>query len=283
MKDKIWIFLLVGLTLALNVAAKPPEKEDNLPLEVLPDITNEIPLSNRQTNWFRCQDSLTDVAYSKEKNLEVTLKGKNGYVKFLEKRGENGEPVFQSGQTELIFNCSGTMYKLLVTPKNISSRTVLLARGQSERMEKNLIALAPKSEDERILELLKKVYLDRIPEGWEVSQGGTEVSVYKGLSAELKREVHVEGTGYKVLEYVLESERDGFELEEKLFNRVEFAKNPVAIAVDPLHLDKGEKARLLVVERLNQDRGLPLVVGKAGGDKPSQETPPVSFGNEGQP
>jgi len=48
-------------------------------------------------------------------------------------------------------------------------------------------------------------------------------------------------------------------------------------------LDKGEKARLLIVERLNQDRGLPLVVGKTGGNKQTKEAPTGTFGNEEQP
>jgi len=232
------------------------------PLTVQPDITNEIRLSNRDNNWVRCDQPITDVQFSEEKNINVLIKGKNAYIKFLLSTTPGGKTKYERQRSEFIVNCSGRMYKILAWPRNVESQTVILTRGGKEMMEANLQSLAPLSEDEQISKVLLNVWKGEIPDTWDVTQESVEVAAFKSLEAHQTRVIKIDGPGYRVREFVLKSHRNGLRLREKDFLRLEFSKSPIAIAADPMLLNRGQTARLVIVESVNQDRSLPLVIGR---------------------
>jgi len=233
------------------------------PLKAHPDITNELRLSNRDNNWIRCDQPISDVQFSEEKYIKVLIKGKSAYIKFLVITGPGGKDKFVRQRSEFIINCSGRMYKILAWPRNVESQTVLLTRGAEKKMESNLKSLAPLSEDERISKILLEVWKGQIPDTWDVVNESLEVAVFESLEARQTRVIKIDGPGYRVREFVLKSRRDGLRIREKDFLHLEFSKAPLAIAADPMQLDEGQTARLVIVESVNQDRSLPLMIDRS--------------------
>ncbi len=252
---------LAGLLLlgGLGPAALAKSKaSSHTPSRVYPDVTNEIILSNVDTNWVRCKGrTIKDVIFQKEKNIDVIIRGESAYITFLQSQ-VNGKRTLVWRRGEFIIDCDGAMYKILAKPKAVPSKTVLLTRGGLDRIEANRRKNRYLSEDERILRMIKKVYQDQIPQSWSTVLKKEEIRLFEHLRIELKRSISQDGEGYRLLEFVVNNKGPTLRLREMDFRKIEISKNPVAISIDPMTLEKGQSARLLVVEKVNEQRGLSL-------------------------
>jgi conjugal transfer pilus assembly protein TraK len=103
-------------------------------------ITAEVPatveLSNRDVNRIVCPGQMNDLIFSQEKGLTGHFAGNNAFIKFkIEDAG--GERIYAEEPSELFVVCSGAVFTLLATPRDMPSVTLRLAAPQGETFKQN--------------------------------------------------------------------------------------------------------------------------------------------------
>jgi len=222
---------------------------------VLPEIPTPVEMSTSDTNRLICPEGVeardageTDVIMSKEKGLAVKVVGRNVFVKFQERKA--GDVMkFSSTPSELFVVCGDTVYNIIAIPKTIPSRTVRLVDG-IDKVKKNLRAYGALGYEKKLIEIIKSVYRNEVPDSFTVAIANRHIRVYEGLDIVLSRIMTVEGEGFMVKEYRINNiGKEAVELAEKDFLRKEFTTAPAAVSMDRYHLAQGDTARLIIVER----------------------------------
>ncbi|MGK7346036.1 MAG: type-F conjugative transfer system secretin TraK [Candidatus Nitrospinota bacterium M3_3B_026] len=219
--------------------------------EVLPEIATHVRLSSTDVNRVVCPSEIHDVVFSKEKGVDVKVNGRNAFVKFLVKKEPDGKEVYSKTPTELFVVCGGDVYTLITQPACIPSRTIRLSSGSEKRIEENLELMGSLPFEKKVLDLIKSMYTDDIPDSFLVKSVDEPVFTANSLDVRLKRIIEVEGEGLRGKEFLITLEgKDAAKLSEKDFLHPAITKKPLGITLDKLRLGShGDTARLLIVER----------------------------------
>lgn len=248
-------------TVVDNVPYKLPEGNLQEGIQtVLPEVTTLVSLSSSDVNRIICPAEATgdvNVVYSAEKGMIVKVVGKDIFIKFnVIKKTVDGkeEQVYSTVPTDMYIVCGGEVFSVIVTPKRIPSQTVKLTTGKKNTIKENLSRYQGMSFEKKIVDIIKSVYSDNIPDSFTVEVVRRPLDIFKDLSVTLERIVKVEGEGLELREYSLRvKETSGvntMNLTEKEFLRPDMAgKNVVAISLDLQQVSKGDKARLFIVKR----------------------------------
>ena len=220
--------------------------------QAFPEIQMQAFVSTSDVNRIVCNDEIRDVVFSKDKGIKVKNKGKNLFVRFVYAKGSSGKPLYAKNPVEMFIVCGDNTFNLILTPKGIPAQTIRLDSGKAEKIRKNTSLFLGMPFEKKITSLIKSVYKDELPESFLVVKTDSEAKVYADIKTIIRRTVAVEGEGVLLTELVVIPVKD-VELNEKMFNRVEFAKRPVAIAIERLRAKAGVPLRVFIVEKTQDE------------------------------
>lgn len=251
-----------AMSLATNAWAGMPAGMDQT---VKPEALTAVLVSNRDVNRIVCDSQVDDVIWSKERPVEVSKSGSNVFVKFLiQKLGDRYTYVNDPVDVHIV--CDDTVYTLVLHPQATDSMTVRLTAPVAKvvkRIAREWNALPLEDKVER---LTLAVFKNELPEGFQrvpVHEGDARrhVVLYDGSTAQPtpvpgvhitgQYEVAANGAGLRATEYEVVSDQ-ARELRETDFLDGAFG-DEVGVTVDPLRVQAGEAARLIVVTRSVSD------------------------------
>ncbi len=246
-KAVAWIGALMAGTALAQTSFVPPE------------TTTPVILSSTDVNRIVCTaGEINDVFYSKEKGMTIVNKGRNAFVKYLIRvKGEAQTLVAQPSEIHLV--CAGEVFTLIAKPLPGQARTVRLASGIKERIQKNIERMGAMPFEEKVIRLTRAAYQDEIPEGFAVKTMTSRVEVkpqeaalkqiFAALEVIKRRVIRVEGLGMRLSEYTVKSQQ-AVELHETDFLEKAFGAEIAGVTVQPLNLEPGSQGRVLIVERV---------------------------------
>lgn len=203
-----------------------------------------VKVSLTDINRIMCPVEVGGVIFSREKEVEVKTSGRSVFVKFLPKTFPDGRTEISDIPRELYVECGEKTFQLILLPERIPAKVVVLKLPYKDKEKAKLLETAKPYED-TILSLIKNVYQEEVPDGYEVHMKNELFKKFAELDMFLYREYI--GMKYRVREYILNANMD-LELWEGQF--IPYLENPLAIAIVKPILKKGESTRLIAVERL---------------------------------
>ena len=223
------------------------------------EIPQMVVLSNRDLNRIVCAAGEFEgqgLVTSKEKGIDVAIleDRHNAFVKIpiTEIDSPQGKTVeYVTEPFELFALCGGTVYTLIVKPKDVSSQTVILqASTEKEALKKNLDLFKGQREAERVCSLAKMAFLDDIPASFEQKRLPQKpLNVFSNLKIVPYREILVKGIGLRLREYFIYPLDPNVHLAPEDFARKEFFQGiPKGVFLSSLRPSPDEPARLFVVE-----------------------------------
>ena len=210
----------------------------------------DVVISLKDMNRIVCPaDDIGFVTYSKEKHMQVSRNGKNAFVKVLPmevpKIDEKQYKITRvlerdASPRELYIECGGTVFSLIMTPKDVPAQTVILKNEIGDIKTAQAYETANDYE-KTIFGLIKSAYEGVPVEGYqakpfEFSKEFKEFSL-KGVRKYL-------GAKYRVYEVKITS-KDAIHLHEASF--VKYFPKVIAITVVNPTLFPGDDTRLIVV------------------------------------
>jgi len=216
-------------------------------IEVLPETTTKVELSNIDINRIICSTEIKDVVFSKEKGLNVKIQGKNAFLKYVIIK-DNNEEIYVTLPNELYVVCNDEVYSMIIYPKKIPAQIVNLTKGKQEKIKKNLELFSNMPHEKKILTMIKYILTDNIPESFNIVQINQQIEKFNEIQIIYNRFIIIEGEGIKIKEYTLTANKDIY-LKEKQFLTSDFTNIPYAIVLEDINLKKGQKTKLLIIER----------------------------------
>lgn len=227
-------------------------KSDNgyLP-QVIDTLYSYVSISLTDVSRISCPSEIKWFTYSKEKEITIQKASNNLLVKVAPKViSENGQIKEIKRETfprELLVECNGQIFTLILVPKKIPTQTIVL-KPKFESKKKALKFETASPYEETIKQLIKSVYREQPIDGYEIKTLNMPYKNFKRLTM-IKNKVY-QGAYYKVEEYQLIAKED-VDLHEKLFIPY-LSENTLAISLTKPFLKKGEKGRLFVVIKEEQ-------------------------------
>ena len=226
-------------------------------IQVMPEVTTKVSLSNRDINRITCPNGLLlkDAVYSTEKGISLKIEGSNAFVKYLiVKDAMSGENKYRSDPAELYIVCGNNnqIFTLIGTPGDIPAQHIQLV-SKEEAIKKSLSLFEGMPFERKVIMVIQKVYTNDIPSAFTVKKIDKSFSVFKDIGITLNRIVVAEGEGMQIKEYILKLQESfkgkSVQLNEKDFLLPELTENPVAITLESQTLKKGRLTRLFIVDR----------------------------------
>ena len=216
---------------------------------ILPEVSTPVQMSGIDINRIVCPVPIQDVIFSPEKGITVKVAGKDAYLKFLVKKEWESEAPLKP--VELYVVCDEATYTLIAIPFDLRAQTVRLSASKASQIKKSVSLLKGLAFEDKVTRILKEIYQDQLASSFIVHDKNQPIDIFQEIHLTLLREITIEGEGLIVKEYVAEP-REGITavtLQEKDFIIKEISLKPVAISMDKLQLESGQKLRVLVVEK----------------------------------
>lgn len=240
------------LMLALLTAA-PALAEQN-PGPILPEVTTAVDLSSTDVNRIVCPGTINDLIFSKEKGIEGHFSGNNAFVKFAILIEADEDKQYSTTPSELFVSCSGAIYSLIATPKQIPSVTVRLSPPAGTDLKQNVDRYQALPFEKKVLQLIREAYLGEYPESYRVTEADVEVAVSADLAVRLTKTVEVEGVGLRLKEYLARpAGGKAVRITERDFLRPGMGERIVAVVVENQGLEPGQSSRIFIVEQRGED------------------------------
>jgi len=267
--------LLLGVLLACWVITTPlPGWAQSTVFTVPPEIPTHVVMSASGLNRITCPGPIRDVTIEEEKGLMVTYTGSTAIIKFpILKSGT--DLIYADKPTELIAVCNDQIFSLIVTPKEGPGVIIQLTTGTKNRVEENQRLFTGLALEEKIVEIMRRVYKGAIPRSFKVKPINQKIELLQDIALTFVREISVDGEGFVVKEFSgwvrnrteiswdeveflcalvsedVRRERIGAKrchLKKAPINTPTLLAWPIGITVDKHRLTTGETARILVVE-----------------------------------
>ena len=223
---------------------------DVLPPVVLrPERIQWVKISATDVNRIVCSSGkITDVFYSAEKGVKVETAGHEAYLKLQVKVLPEGKVEYSSVPTEVYVVCGGNTYGFIGRPYRIPSRTIYLVNPAADA-SKN-VQLYAGDIDKAVVSILKKVFSDQVPLGWERMD---PVPIARNPLPDIHlcetARYRITGIGITVRVLTVTAKR-GTRLMEKDLLRPEITVNPLAISVEKSSLHASESTRAVIIEKV---------------------------------
>lgn len=205
--------ITIALVAAISLFAKT-EVIDNL------NETTHVNLSNSDVNRLVFPYDITFQANSKEKDLTITVVGKELYVKFMPyieqeqttiknevvNSGESKINYDKSKASELFIVTDKKTYSLIVHPKKQEATTVIFTETFSEKKEKLFVNKDAEYVDNIVNNILKQVFIKSDIKGFEkekIDGVKSKIIMLKDIKKDVvyKHKVTYSGYRYDVFEY----------------------------------------------------------------------------------
>ena len=224
------------------------------PVIVYPEKTVWLRLSNTDVNRIVCaKGEITYVFTSQEKGVVTEIKGDELYVKFKALLdSETGSIKRIKTPTEFYIRCAGETYSFIARPRAIPSRSIYLeSRKHLAKPSENI--LNKMSLDSAVAEVVRSVFLSRIPPSWQKKRNFTplRVTLHTGtFSVRIIETAAYRIPGVPVLVRLFQlSSKSRIQLSEKLLLNPSITRNPLAISIlDHVLTPTGTPA--VIIERI---------------------------------
>ncbi len=252
-------------TPVLNLRGRPASRVASTPVEVHPEKTVWISLSNRDVNRVVCTTGdIESVHYSTEKGIEVSVEGNQAFIKFrvlTNPQDPLGEVKYVTVPSEFFVVCGGETYGFIARPRNIPARTVYLV-SSGARIKEVLDTFRRSDIDRALVAIVKPVFRDEIPPAWERVRKFDPARMRLLLPGPLKEDISVNvveaerylipGLPVMVRVFAIKNpdEKNIVQVNERIFLDGLIVTNPVAVSILDHTLPPGVATRAVVVERL---------------------------------
>lgn len=214
---------------------------------VSPEKTTMVKMSSSDVNRIVCSVDIKDVVYSEEKGLQVKISGKNAFVKFLVKK-LGGKETYSTIPADMYVVCGDKVYNIIAMPERIPSVNVYL-EDKEQKIKEVLEKNATMPYERKIINYVKDFMSGKIPPEATYNSVEKEYKIYQDVEVREKGDYVIEGEGFTVRVFHITSKKQGIEIREKDFLKKEITQNPLAISLDKLKLNQGDKAILLIIEK----------------------------------
>lgn len=202
-------------------------------------------VSLKDLSRVHCSSPITNVFYSKEKEIEIKTTGNDAYIKILPRKttgGDTGEKIeYGAHPRELYVECSGETFSVVLVPKDLPAQTIVLKSPFAD-VKKATVYEKSNPYDNTMMDLVKKAFVGDIPDGYEPLHVGKEIKNFRELSL-----VHLRsyvGAKYTVAEYIIDAKKS-VNVYEAMF--IPYLKNSLAISIVKTILEPTETTRMFVV------------------------------------
>ncbi|WDT77959.1 MAG: type-F conjugative transfer system secretin TraK (plasmid) [Candidatus Manganitrophus sp.] len=196
-----------------------------------------------------CPEPFTSKKYSAEKEMEVTLEGKNAYIKFLpsEITRPDGEMSlsYSSMPRDLYLECGGRVFSLILLPKEEMQTTTVVLRVPLVDQEKARQFEKGNEYEETLERLIRAAYREEPPDGYQPVK--VEEVAMRFEELDLLLTTQYKGAEFIVSVYLIKTNRAIEEISDALF--VPYLKKPLAITIVKPRLSENESSRMIVVTR----------------------------------
>ena len=222
------------------------------PVVLRPERIQWVRISATDVNRIVCTGGrITDVFYSAEKGVKVEVAGHEAYLKLQVKVHPDGRVEYSSIPTEVYVICAGNTYGFIGRPRRIPSRTIYLV-NPAAGAERNAEIYAG-DVDRAVVKILREVFLDRIPPGWEREKPGVLKSPIFGVEMDETARYRIPGVGIVVRVLTLRARSD-LSISERDLLHPEITVNPVAISLEKTRLHASESVRAVIIEKIPEVR-----------------------------
>lgn len=204
-------------------------------------------ISLKYISKLHCSAPISNLIYSKEKEIEIKAAGNDAYIKILPKKiiDGNGEKLeYDNSPRELYLECGGSTFSLILNPENVPPQTLILKSPIADAKKASEYEKSNPYED-TILSLVKNCYTESIPDGYDAEFVGEPAKEFEELSMSLVK--RYKGSKYWVEEYLINAKKE-INIYESMF--IPYLKNSLAISIVKMSLVPNETTRMIVV-RLN--------------------------------
>lgn len=260
---KKYITTMLILVSAMSTAAEKKTVSQNVQ-RVLPEISTQIVLSNRDVNRMVCESGeASKPVFSKEKpvTVEVSKDRRSFWVKF-KYLAEGGVNHYYSEPTELYVTCGTSTFELIAIPKYEDPHKILLGSDTKDRIKDNQSIFGALSLEEAAVTLSTKIITDGdatgkgLPESFQVVPDRTSWTrnIYDNRGRQIpvevrkERDVLVDGTGLRGSQYTIRA-LNSVQLNEAMFLNSQFGNNIFAITAESLALSAGQLTTLVIIHR----------------------------------
>lgn len=218
---------------------------------ILPETVSHVYLSNSDVNRFVCHTDIKDIVYSKEKGITVRIADRNAFVKFQVLKTED-KREYAAEPAEFFIVCGEEVFNIVAVPKHIPSQTIRLGTDKGETIKKNTSLYQGLPFEKKVIDMIKRVYGESIPDSFTVSIENRKIASLAGLDIVLRRSVTIDGEGLRVKEFYVTAKEGRATLKEIDFLKNEFAIKAVAVSIDNLHPTTVDPARVFIVEQVTE-------------------------------
>lgn len=216
---------------------------------VPPEMLSKVHFSSSDANRIYCPSgAIEDVVFSKEKGIEVTIHGKNAFVKFLVTR-RGRKTVYSETPSEFYVICASRVYSILAIPKKIPAVSVHLEGSKKDVIVSNQRLFESLPLEKKVIKLIRYALNDDLPASFTVNQDSRLFHDFKQLHLKLRRTIVVDGEGLRLKEFFI-SPKQEVTLTEEQFLIPQLTSQPRAVALSDPILSKGETGRLFIVEQI---------------------------------
>jgi len=212
-----------------------------------------VKISSKDVNRIVCPAGpISNVVYSKEKNIQVKTLGRNAYVKIVPKekvRGGKTVLEYEAFPREIYLTCGGRVFSLVMTPKDVPAETIVLKLPFRDLKKAESFETAASYED-TLLRLVSAAYREDLPDGYELEEVNKEVKRYREASVTLRRRYL--GSHYEVREFLVTASAPIKQLSEFQLGE-DLVGHPLAVSIVKPALSKGETTRVFVVLERGRD------------------------------
>ena len=225
---------------------------DNIPQVIYDEGFNVIEISLKDISRIVCFSGIERTVYSKEKGIEIESIDKDAFIKNLPTETVDQYGIrkveYDKRPKELYIVCGGKTFSLLLVPKDIPAATIYL---KSKYGDKKSASSYEKKEsyENTLLSLIKDIYMENIPDGYEVVEINKPIKEYQEITLVYSKKYS--GFMYEVQEFVV-IPKVSVTLDEITLVEALQPKDPLAVSIVNLTLTPGEQTRAFIV-RLNNE------------------------------
>lgn len=253
MNKKMFIISMACATLLLNANA-----DENLKIVDHSIAFKFVDISKSDINRVVCENGeMGKLVYGKDKEISIQKSDSNAFIKLLpvttKSNGIVVDSIVNDFNRDVYLECDSKIYSLNLTPKDIPAQTVILV-DKTKKLEKVDNVKAKEFEkansfEKTVLDIIKTVYKEQLPDGYTMDYLNQKTIDFDELSMKFTKVYN--GNDYAVYEYLITAKQN-IEIDERMFIP-HIVKNPLALALTDLTIQKGNQSRLLVVANANAD------------------------------
>lgn len=232
---------------------RPAEERPSDRVVAYPETVTTTTVSNTYINRIIAPygRKIKDIVIEKESGVQVQIEGRNAFLTLLKKRDPiTNDIVYQETPISVYVVLEpDIVYTIIASPRQTSSKAIEL-KYDNEKIAKNLALFQGMPLEKKVVNLIKSVMTNTIPDSFTRKKIGKEIKLYRNIDLYHANTVIVEGEGLILKELIVAKHAATVTLHEKQFLVPELTQYPLGIALENYQLNQQTtKTRLFIVEK----------------------------------